>query len=150
MEKALSILNLPLDSTNEQVEKALLKNCTNNKRLTNFIKKFFKENQDTEICAWEDYGWEWDIDFYEEIEIAICNHDLRDEDFNDDCDGWFTYDVPTAFSKYFKTWEWEKITLDNGKYLLLVDEGDYFSFHIVDPHKIEDGYLELRSIIFNK
>lgn len=144
MKKELYLLDLPLDTTNEQVEIALLKTCTKNKKLTNFIKKFFKENQDTEICAFDDYGWEWDIEKNGDIEIAICNHDFIDDDF---CDGWFMYDTPKAFSKYFDCWEWEKLTLDNGKYLLLVDEGDYFAFHIVDSTKMEDGYIDVISII---
>lgn len=137
MKKELSVLKLPIDATNEQVEKALLKICTKNKKLTKFIKKFFEKNQDIEICAWDDIGYKWDIECEEKIEVAI---------FNQHFDDWFMYDTPKEFLNYFTDWEWNKITLDNGKYLLLVDEDEYFSFFIVNPKKMKDGYITFRSI----
>jgi hypothetical protein len=144
MTKEQDVLHLDFENTNEQVETALLKVCTKNKKLTNFIKKFFAENKDQEICAYEDYGWEWDIESYgkgEGAEIAICNHDWRD----DDCwegDGWEMELVPSEFADYFHNFNWKDITLDNGKILLLIDRQDYLFFQIVDMEKLEDGKVD--------
>lgn len=138
--KTENLLNLKLNSTNEEVRTALLKLCTNNKNLKNFINKVFRENKETEICAWEDYGWEWDVECYgsdEDAEIAMCNHDI---------DGWEMFDVPKAFASYFHSFNWDDIKLDNGKILLLTDEQDYLSFHIVDNEKMEDGMVDLHGI----
>jgi hypothetical protein len=138
--KTENLLNLKLNSTNEEVRTALLKLCTNNKNLKNFINKVFRENKDTEICAWEDYGWEWDVECDGEddgAEIAICNHDLGE---------WEMFDAPKAFASYFHSFNWDDIKLDNGKILLLTDEQDYLSFHIVDNEKMEDGMVDLHGI----
>lgn len=135
-------LDLGLDPKRKDVRKSLLKNCTKNKKLKNFINRVFRENKDIEICAWEDYGWEWDIECFDEDDcgskVAICNHIFRDDGWEDG--GWLMYDVPALFSNYFNdSFNWGDIRLDNNKYLLLIDEGDYLSFHIFDENKMEDG-----------
>jgi len=142
------ILNLELDTTNELVEKALLNVCTKNKNLTEFIKKVFAENKDVEILAFEDYGWEWDIECYgkgDGAEIAICNHDFRDDDCYEG-DGWEMELVPQEFSNYFHNFNWEDITIDNGKILLTIDREEYLSFQIVDMGKMEDGKVEFHGL----
>jgi hypothetical protein len=141
-------LNLEFDAPNETVRKALLKFSTNNRKLKNFINKVFRENKDMQICAWDDYGWEWDIECPgggESAEIAICNHDFRD-DKNYEGDGWEMFNSPELFSNYFHSFNWEDITLDNGKILLLIDADDHLAFHIVDNEKMEDGKVDFYGI----
>jgi hypothetical protein len=141
------ILHLKLHSTNDEVKTALLNVCTQNKKLTKFINKFFDKYDEYEICAYEDYGWEWDIECYGKYggaEIAICNHDFRD-DKNFDGDGWELLNVPEMFSNYFSDFNWDDITLDNGKYLLLTYD-EYFSFQIVDKDNMEDGKVDFYGI----
>ncbi len=145
MVKTENILNLDYDNvTNDLVRKSLVNVCKNNKKLKNFINKFFRENKDVEILAWEDYGWEWDIECYGEddgAEMAICNHDFRDDDCHEG-DGWEINDCHPAFAKYFHNFNWDDITLDNGKMLILVDNQDYFAFHILDFDNLEDGKVD--------
>ena len=154
MTKTESILNLEMDATNELVEQALLNVCIKNKKLTKFIKKIFLNNKNKEICAWEDYGWEWDIECYgkgEGAEFAICNHDLRydkyslDEDSVGD-DGWEMEMVPDVFANYLHNFNWSDITLDNGKYLFLLENEDYLFFQIFDKENMEDGKVDWHGI----
>ena len=143
-----SVLNLKLDSTNEEVRTALLKLCTKNTKLKNFINRVFREYEYMEISAFDDYGWEWDIECYgvDGANVAMCNHDFRDDDCYDG-NGWELSDVPTIFSKYFSdSFKWDNIRLDNGKLLLLTDECDYLAFHIVDYDKMEDGKVDFYGI----
>lgn len=134
------ILNLTLGARNEEVEKALLNVCTKNKQLTNFIKDFFQKYKEYEICAWEDYGWNWDIECFgdDETEVAICNVDFIDTEF----DGWELKSAPEEYSKYLSDFDWNKIELDNGKYLLLTIESDYFSFQIFDKKTMMNGTVD--------
>lgn len=146
--KTENVLNLELFSTNEEVKTALLKLCTNNRNLKNFIKKVFRENKNKEICAWDEEDSKWDVECYgcdEGSEIAICNHDCRD-DKNYVGDGWEIFDAHVLFGNYFENFNWDDIKLDNGKFLLLTDEEDYLSFHIVDNEKMEDGMVDLYGI----
>lgn len=146
--KREEILHLNLDSTNDEVKNALLNVCKKNKKLTNFIKKFFTEHQDSEISAYEDYGWEWDIECYgknEGAEIAICNHDFRDDECYDG-DGWEIEEVPEEFSNYFHDFNWGDVTLDNGKIVLLVNAIDYYYFQIFDMEKMQDGKVDWHGI----
>lgn len=144
-EKEEKILNLDFENTNEEVRKALINICGKNLKLKRFINKFFKENPDADINAWEDYGWEWDIEIYggeDGGELAICNHDYRD--FDDDMDGWFLHQLEPSFALFMDDFStgWEKVTLPNGKVLMLIDEQDYFSFHIFDRDNMEDGKVD--------
>ena len=148
--KTENLLNLKLDSTNEEVKTALLRLCTNNKNLKNFINKVFRENKDKQICAWEDYGCEWDVECHgdEGSEIAICNHDIRDDKYHEG-DGWEIFDAPKVFGNYFSNFNWDDIKLNDGKFLLLIDEEDYLSFNIVDEKNMEDGMVDLYGILWN-
>jgi hypothetical protein len=149
--KTENLLNLKLDSTNEEVRTALLRLCANNRNLKNFINKVFRENKDKQICAWEDYGWEWDVECNgsdEGAEIAICNHDLRD-DKHYEGNGWEIYNAPKVFGNYFSNFNWDDIKLDDGKFLLLIDEEDYLSFQIFDGEKMEDGMVDVHGILWN-
>jgi hypothetical protein len=132
---------------NEQVRKYLLKLCTNNRKLKNFINKVFRENRGVEIYLDNDYGWEWDIECYggdDGAEIAICNHNYKDDELDED--GWEMFNAHASFANYFDTFNWEDITLDNDKILLLVDYGDCLIFHIFDYEKMEDGKVDFYGI----
>jgi hypothetical protein len=145
MLKEKEILNLGLDTTNEQVETALLNVCTKNKKLTNFIKKFFAKHKDRQINAYEDYGWEWDVECYDKDSISIV---VFNQDFND----WEITWSPIEFSKYFHKFNWNDITLDNGKILLLmdgVDDDDNICFQIFDMEKLVDGAVDALILMNN-
>jgi hypothetical protein len=147
-QKETDILHLGIcDCPKDLIKKALLDNCKNNKKLRAFINKLFKNNPDVEILAWEDYGWEWDVECYgiDGGEVAICNHDYRD-DVCYESDGWELYNLEHSFSNYFDNFNWQDITLDNGKYLLLLDEDDHLTFHIFDKEKMEDGKVDFYGI----
>jgi hypothetical protein len=141
--KTENLLNLELETTNELVEKALLNVCKNNKRLTSFIKRVFKKNTDKKILAFDDEGNKFDIecgDGIEPTELLIFNKDFVDEESDDD--GWFFEDVHYMFDKYFHSFDWDSITLDNGKILILTDNTDYLSFQIFDLKNLEDGKID--------
>ena len=144
MLKEKEILNLGLDTTNEQVETALLNVCTKNKKLTNFIKKFFAKHKDRQINAYEDYGWEWDVECYDKDSTSIV---VFNQDFND----WEITWSPIEFSKYFHKFNWNDITLDNGKILLLIDgdDDDDIYFQIFDMEKLVDGAVDSLTLINN-
>jgi hypothetical protein len=145
MLKEKEILNLGLDTTNEQVETALLNVCTKNKKLTNFIKKFFAKHKDRQINAYEDYGWEWDVECYDKDSTSIV---VFNQDFND----WEITWSPIEFSKYFHKFNWNDITLDNGKILLLmdgVDDDDNICFQIFDMEKLVDGAVDALILMNN-
>ncbi len=138
-----SILNLKENANHKEIEEALLNVCTKNKRLTSFIKRVFKNNKDREICAFDDEGNKFDIecgDGYEPTELLIFNSDFVDEELDED--GWFPEDVHPMFEKYFRHFDWESITLDNGKILILTDNSDYISFRILDLKNLEDGKID--------
>jgi hypothetical protein len=135
------ILNLDCFNTNnDKVKEAILNVTQKNKKLSNFIKKVFKQNDDIEILAWEDYDWEWDIECYgsEGAEMAICNHYYRDDEHWDG-DGWEIYQCPQIFANYFHNFNWEDIELDNGNYIFLIDKDDHWAFQIFNWDKLEDG-----------
>jgi hypothetical protein len=138
-------LNLELESTNEEVKKALIRVCGDNTKLKRFINKFFKANTDATIYAWDDYGWEWDLEIDGGIEggtLAFCNHDNRDDEYYEG-DGWELSYLEESFALYFDTFNhWDKVTLPNGKVLMLLDEDDYYAFQILDRDKIEDGKVD--------
>jgi hypothetical protein len=140
-------LNVTINTCNENARKVLLNRCSNNRKLKNFINKVFRENKDIEIYLWDD-GWEWDIECHgggESAEIAICNHDFRDDEHYEG-DGWEMFNSPELFSNYFDSFNWEDITLDNGKILLLIDGDDHLAFQIVDNEKMEDGKVDFYGI----
>lgn len=135
------ILNLDCFKTNnDEVKNAILNVTKNNKKLSNFINKVFKQNNHIEILAWEDYGWEWDIECYDikRAEMAICNHDYRDDEYWES-DGWEMFECPIIFANYFHNFNWEDIQLDNGKYIFLLDKDDHWAFQIFDWDNLEDG-----------
>jgi hypothetical protein len=144
MSKEKEILNLGLATTNEQVETALLNVCKKNKKLTNFIKKFFAKHKDRQINAYEDYGWEWDVECYDKHSTSIV---VFNQDFND----WEIAWSPIEFSKYFHKFNWNDITLDNGKILLLIDgdDDDDIYFQIFDMEKLVDGAVDSLTLINN-
>jgi hypothetical protein len=143
--KKESILNLKENATRKEIEEALLNVCTKNKRLTSFIKKVFKKNKDIEICAFDDEDEKFDIEcgdggHYEPTELLILHSDFIDEESEDD--GWFPEDVHPMFDKYFLNFDWDSITLDNGKILILTDNCHYLSFQIFDLKNLEDGKID--------
>ena len=143
------ILNLEQDASKELIEKALLNVCTKNKRLSSFIKKVFKNNQDRDILAFDDEGAKFDIEcgdggHYEPTELFFYNEDYVDEESGDD--GWFPEDVHFMFDKYFRDFDWDSITLDNGKILILTDMCEYLSFQILDLKNLEDGKADEKYI----
>jgi hypothetical protein len=145
--KTENVLNLELFSTNEEVKDALLKLCTNNRNLKNFIKKVFRENKHKEICACDEEDSKWDVECYgcdEGSKIAIHSHYFI-EQFSK-LDDWEIFNVPMVFGNYFHNFNWDDIKLDNGKFLLLTDEHDYLSFHVVDNETMEDGKVDLHGI----
>jgi len=146
--ETVDLLNLKLDSNNKEVKTALLRLCTNNRNLKNFINKVFRENADTEICAFDERSWEWDVECDGDdygAQIAICNHDFK-YDKHYDGDGWEISNTPKVFTNYFHNFNWDDIKLDNGNFLLLTDEEDYLAFHIVDEKNMEDGMVDLHGI----
>jgi hypothetical protein len=144
--ETIDLLNLKLDPTNKEVRTALLKLCTNNNKLKNFINKVFRENADTEICAYDEVDSKWDVecDGDDGAQIAIHTYYFI-EQFNY-LDKWEMLYAPKVFTNYFDSFNWDDITLDNGKFLLLTDEEDYLVFHIVDEKNMEDGMVDLHGI----
>ena len=139
-----SILNLKENANHKEIEDALLNVCTKNKRLSSFIKKVFKKNKDKEIFAFDDEGNKFDIEcgdgWCEPTELLIFNSDFVDEESDED--GWFPEDVHPMFDKYFCDFDWESITLDNGKILILTDDSDNIYFQIFDLENLEDGKID--------
>lgn len=150
------ILHLDIDAPRNVIRKTLAKACGDNTRLKAFVYKVFRDNPDMEINAWEDYGWEWDVETndFEDGKIATCNHDMRDDECcqNDDGssnDGWEISMLDTNFAKFLGGFNWEKITLVNGKYLMLINHEDNLAFQIFDPKLMEDGKVELFGITWD-
>lgn len=137
-----NILNLPEEVTNSQVKKALLNVCIKNKKLTEFIETIFSIYSDRTIYAYEDCGWKWDIELDGDYGVfCLCNDDDIDLDEED---GWGEETIEPNFHQYLGDgYKWNKITLDNGKYLFLFDFDDYLDFMILDPENLTDGYAIL-------
>jgi len=145
--ETLDLLNLKLNPTNKEVKSALLKLCTNNRKLKNFINKVFTENADTGIFAFDEVDSKWDVecDGADDVaEIAIHSNYFI-EQFNH-LDKWEIFYAPKVFTNYFHNFNWDDIKLDNGNFLLLTDEEDYLAFHIVDEKNMEDGMVDLYGI----
>jgi hypothetical protein len=61
-------------------------------------------------------------------------------------DGWEMEMVPDVFANYLHNFNWSDITLDNGKYLFLLENEDYLFFQIFDKEKMEDGKVDWHGI----
>lgn len=131
-----------------KVEKSILVLCKNNPRLTEFVKQTFLRNPNKEIILIDDVSdWKWDFEFEcgESGAFALRNEDLIefDEELPLEERGWQHEDLEQFFEEYNCDFEWEKLVLDNGKVLFLLEQYEYLEFIILDRDKIEEGHAIL-------
>lgn len=139
----------------EQIKNVLYDLCGDNLKLKRFIGKALKKYADFKITAYADYGWKWDCENdgfdYDNRggDFAYCNEDMKKDiqEFEPDYDGWEMYELEQDFAKFFGAFDWDKITLTNGKYIFLITDGDTVNFHIFDKKNMEDGKCDLWGLI---
>jgi hypothetical protein len=130
-----------------KVEKSVLVLCENNPRLTEFVKQTFLRNPDKDIILVDDVSdWNFDFEFdYGNSAFALRNEDMLelDEDLPIEDRGWQPETMEEFFEEYGCDFDWDKLLLDNGKVLFLLDQDEYLEFLILDRAKIEEGYAIL-------
>lgn len=137
----------------EEIEiKDLLALCSTNDDLFDFILSIVNEYKDEKIPVFTSTNWEWDvediddfgdIDDDEDIDrfiFAQYNMDMA-IDMPDE-EAWELCQLDTDFLKYFRGFDFNKIRLDNGDYLFLIDNDDYMHFSMYTPDKLKSGAVE--------
>lgn len=113
----------------------------NNKALLDFINGIFTRelSEDYDLPdIYEDYGWEVNYEF--DMQILVLNHDFRDDDYFPG-NGWTPYFLEPTFNKFLNA-NLEKIRLDDGKLLFLINNEDYIYFQIFS----EDNFVSYDDI----
>jgi hypothetical protein len=131
---------------NTETKKSVLALCKNNPQLTEFVKQTFLRYPNKEIFLYDVSNWNWDFEFdYGYSVFALRNEDMLeiDEDLPIEDRGWQPETMEEFFEEYGCDFDWDKLTLDNGKVLFLLDQDDYLEFVILDQDKIEEGYAIL-------
>jgi hypothetical protein len=132
---------------NTETKKSVLALCKNNPQLTEFVKQTFLRYTDKEIIFLDDVSnWNWDFEFdYGNSAFALRNEDMLelDKDLPIEDRGWQPETMEEFFEEYGCDFDWDKLTLDNGKVLFLLDQEEYLEFLVLDQDKIEEGYAIL-------
>lgn len=131
---------------NTETKKSVLALCKNNPQLTEFVKQTFLRYPNKEIFLYDVSNWNWDFEFdYGYSVFALRNEDMLeiDEDLPIEDRGWQPETMEEFFEEYGCDFDWDKLTLDNGKVLFLLDQEEYLEFLVLDQDKIEEGYAIL-------
>lgn len=131
-----------------QVKKSVLALCKNNPQLSSFVRQTFLRNPDKDIFLYDVSDWNWDFEIGEFSSLFyLRNEDMLeiDEDLPIEERGWQQNTLEMFFEEYalYDNDELEKVVLDNGKVLFLLDQDDYLEFVILDQEKIVGGYAIL-------
>ena len=131
---------------NTETKKSVLALCKNNPQLTEFVKQTFLRYPNKDIFLYDVSNWNWDFEFdYGYSVFALRNEDMLeiDEDLPIEDRGWQPETMEEFFEEYGCDFDWDKLTLDNGKVLFLLDQEEYLEFLVLDQDKIEEGYAIL-------
>lgn len=129
-----------------KVEKSVLALCKNNPQLTEFVKQTFLRNPDKDFILDDVSNWNWDFEFGCGCSaFSLRNEDMLelDEDLSIEDRGWQSENIEEFFEDYACDFDWDKLLLDNGKVLFLLDQEEYLEFLILDQEKIKEGYAIL-------
>lgn len=144
------------DFTNDKIKEVLLSMTKKNKKLNNFINRFFKKHNNECLSLIFDPEMKWDVECYgkgaECSEIALktdFEYTICDDPSEVENDGWEMFQMPRIFSDYFTDFNWKSVTLDDGHILLLTDEDDHIAFNIVHFDNMEDGMVDLHILTWN-
>lgn len=131
-----------------QVKKSVLELCKNNPQLSAFVRQTFLRNPQKDIFLHDVSDWNWDFEIGEFSSLFyLRNEDMLefDEELPLEERGWQQETLEMFFEEYalYDNDELEKVILDNGKVLFLLDQDDYLEFVILDEEKIVGGYAIL-------
>jgi hypothetical protein len=131
-----------------QVKKSVLELCKNNPQLSAFVRQTFLRNPQKDIFLNDVSDWNWDFEIGEFSSLFyLRNEDMLefDEELPLEERGWQQETLEMFFEEYalYDNDELEKVILDNGKVLFLLDQDDYLEFVILDEEKIVGGYALL-------
>ena len=148
------MIEIPYNLNNSEIKSFLLSMAKKNRKLTNFINRFFKKHGDERLSLIFDPKMEWDVECYgkgaECSEIALktdFEYHICEDPSEVESGGWEMFQMPRIFSDYFTiVSEWHYVTLDNGYILLITDEDDHIAFNIVDFDNMVDGMVDMHNI----
>lgn len=141
----------------EEIElNELLALCSNNPKLFDFVLKIINREKKAglldDLCAYTSTGWDWDVEDIEDFGDIEEDEDIDrwifaqyniDEAMTwPDEDAWELRQLEMEFCKYFRNFNWDDITLDNGDLLFLIDNEDYLSFVMYSKDKMINGAVD--------
>lgn len=128
------------------------------KPLAEVIEHIFETNHD--VCVWNT-KWNWDV---EANAVAFENLDLISDGYDvDEYGAWIAGNLEVEYEKLLQYtyyidedgdpsefvsgehdgFNWDRVKLKDGRFVIIEDNCDYISIHLVDPEKITDGTLNL-------
>ena len=129
----------------------LLELCSKNQELFDFVLKIINRERakglaKEDLVVFTSTGWNWDVEDPQDFNIddraifAQYNLDFAVDLPNEE--PWELILLEKEFCEYFTGFNYDKIRLDNGKLLFLIDNEDYLSFCMYDEDKIVDGAVD--------
>lgn len=108
--------------------------------LLKYVNKLF-DNNDEVVVFNDDQLWDIETNFDDDCAVISMYEpceDLPEMGMN----GWTEYYVHKSYNKLFGDFDYGSVTVNSGEVLVVCDEDDYISIHLLNLERMVDGIVD--------